>query len=127
MPVSPTNVSRKALRRGVQVQEAVIAEAGDLILVRLRASHFLWKMVRRVVGCLVGVGRGEISVQDFEGLFAGHSPYPARVTAPPSGLFLEEVIFPGEEFRRPLAPLPGVSQPRDPQPAAVTLRGGRGA
>ena len=89
----------------VLVREVSLAEAGDLILVRLRASHFLWKMVRRVVGCLVGVGRGEISVRDFEGLFAGPSPYPARVTAPPSGLFLEEVIFPGEEFRRPLEPV----------------------
>jgi hypothetical protein len=97
----------------VLVREAVLAEAGDLILVRLRASHFLWKMVRRVVGCLVGVGRGEISVKDFEGLFAGPSPYPARVTAPPSGLFLEEVIFPGEEFRRPLEPVLGVSNPRE--------------
>ena len=96
----------------VLVQEVVLAEAGDLILVRLRASHFLWKMVRRVVGCLVGVGRGEISGKDFEGLFAGQSPYPARVTAPPSGLFLEEVIFPGEEFLRPLEPVLGVSHPQ---------------
>jgi len=97
----------------VLVQEVVLAEAGDLILVRLRASHFLWKMVRRVVGCLVGVGRGEISVRDFEALFARPSPYPARVTAPPSGLFLEEVIFQGEEFRRPLEPVLGVSNPRE--------------
>jgi len=100
----------------VLVQEAVLAEAGDLILVRLRASHFLWKMVRRVVGCLAGVGRGEISVKDFEGLFVGSSPYPARVTAPPSGLFLEEVIFPGEEFLRPLEPVLGVSRPRELPP-----------
>ena len=97
----------------VLVQEVVLAEAGGLILVRLRASHFLWKMVRRVVGCLVGVGRGEITVKDFEGLFLGPSPYPARVTAPPSGLFLEEVIFQGEEFRRPLEPVLGVSSPRE--------------
>ncbi len=97
----------------VLMQEVVLAEAGDLILVRLRASHFLWKMVRRIVGCLVGVGRGEISVRDFEGLFAGPSPYPARVTAPPSGLFLEEVIFQGEQFRRPLEPVLGVSNPRE--------------
>jgi tRNA pseudouridine38-40 synthase len=62
-------------------------------------------MVRRVVGCLAGVGRGEISVREFEKLFSGHSPYPARVTAPPSGLFLEEVIFPGEAFSRPLEPM----------------------
>ncbi|MHB8834690.1 MAG: tRNA pseudouridine(38-40) synthase TruA [Candidatus Methylomirabilia bacterium] len=97
----------------VLVREAVLAEAGDLILVRLRASHFLWKMVRRVVGCLVGVGRGEISSKDFGGLFVGSSPYPARVTAPPSGLFLEEVIFPGEQFQRPLEPVLGVWNPRE--------------
>jgi tRNA pseudouridine38-40 synthase len=108
----------------VLVQEAVLVEAGDLILVRLRASHFLWKMVRRLVGCLVGVGRGEISVKDFEGLFIAPSPYPARVTAPPSGLFLEEVIFPGEEFRRPLEPVLGVSHPQ--QQERSKGRGGRG-
>jgi len=89
----------------VLVSEAVVAEAGDLILVRLRASHFLWKMVRRVVGCLAGVGRGELSAAAFAQLFGAPSPYPARVTAPPSGLFLEEVIYPGEAFARPLVPV----------------------
>jgi tRNA pseudouridine38-40 synthase len=95
----------------VLVREVAIAEAGDLVLVRLRASHFLWKMVRRVVGCLAGVGRGEISVADFEGLFEKPSPYPARVTAPPSGLFLEEVIYPGERFGRALAPVLTIESP----------------
>jgi len=109
----------------VLVEEVTLAEAGDLILVRLRASHFLWKMVRRVVGCLVGVGRGEISGREFEALFAGPSPYPARVTAPPSGLFLEEVIFPGEVFRRPLEPVLGVWHPQEPRPASG--RGARGS
>ena len=121
----------------VLVREAEIVEAGELILVRLRASHFLWKMVRRVVGCLVGVGRGEISGTDFEALFAGPTPYPARVTAPPSGLFLEEVIFPGEEFRRPLEPVLPVSRPQrrdraasaaqQGAPRSATARGGRGS
>lgn len=62
-------------------------------------------MVRRVVGSLVGVGRGEISLAGFGALFGAPSPYPARVTAPPSGLFLEEITYPGEQFRRPLAPV----------------------
>lgn len=109
----------------VLVQEAVLAEAGDLILVRLRASHFLWKMVRRVVGCLAGVGRGEISVREFEALFAGPSPYPARVTAPPSGLFLEEVVYGLEAFRRPLDPVLGVSHPQGTPPALPSASGGR--
>jgi tRNA pseudouridine38-40 synthase len=95
----------------VLVQEALVVEAGDLILVRLRASHFLWKMVRRVVGCLAGVGRGELTADGFERLFRGPSPYPARVTAPPSGLFLEEVIYPGEAFSRPLVPVLAVEPP----------------
>lgn len=96
----------------VLVDEATLAECGDLILVRVRASHFLWKMVRRLVGCLAGVGRGEITPRQFEALFDAPSSYPARVTAPPSGLFLEEVIYPGERFVRPLAPLPGVTRAR---------------
>jgi tRNA pseudouridine38-40 synthase len=104
----------------VLVREAAVAEVGDLILVRLRASHFLWKMVRRVVGCLVGVGGGEISVADFEALFGAPSPYPARVTAPPYGLFLEEVVYAGETYRRPLAPAFPVDR-------SVSGRGGRGA
>lgn len=110
----------------VLVSEVVLAEAGDLILVRLRASHFLWKMVRRVVGCLVGVGRGEITAKEFGDLFAGPSPYPARVTAPPSGLFLEEVIFAGEAFRRPLAPVVTVSlaQPRAGQGGSPACEAG---
>jgi tRNA pseudouridine38-40 synthase len=121
----------------VLVREATVAEAGALVLVRLRASHFLWKMVRRVVGCLVGVGRGEISAGDFEKFFAGPSPYPAKATAPPSGLFLEELIFPGEEFRRPLEPVFPVPAPQRREPAAAgerrgsprpaTGRGGRGS
>ncbi len=109
----------------VLVQQAVLVEAGDLILVRLRASHFLWKMVRRVVGCLAGVGRGEISVREFEGLFAGPSPYPAKVTAPPSGLFLEEVIYALEEFRRPLEPVLGVSHAQGAVSAPTSAIGER--
>jgi tRNA pseudouridine38-40 synthase len=104
----------------VLVQEATVAEAGDLVLVRLRASHFLWKMVRRLVGCLAGVGRGEIGARDFEGLFRAVSPYPARVTAPPSGLFLEEVIYRGESFTRPLVPAFAVDR-------TATARATRGA
>jgi tRNA pseudouridine38-40 synthase len=98
----------------VLVQEALVAEAGDLLLVRLRASHFLWKMVRRVVGCLAGVGRGEISEADFRQLLRAPSPYPARVTAPPSGLFLEEVVYANEAFVRPLEPVLPVRRPGRP-------------
>ena len=55
----------------VLVERAEVAGDGALILVRLAASHFLWKMVRRVVGTLVRVGAGELAERDFEALVRG--------------------------------------------------------
>jgi tRNA pseudouridine38-40 synthase len=89
----------------VLVERAEIACEGGLILVRLAASHFLWKMVRRVVGTLVRVGAGELAERDFEALVRGtgmHGVSTAAWTAPPSGLFLERVIYAGDP---PLPPL----------------------
>jgi tRNA U38,U39,U40 pseudouridine synthase TruA len=54
-------------------------------------------MVRRLIGSLVEVGRGRASVEDFARLIENtrsQSPLvPARVTVPPSGLFLESVDY----------------------------------
>ncbi len=80
----------------VVVDKATIFTDGDLILFRLTASHFLWKMVRRIVGMLAEVGRGSLSVDGFHRLLKFHSDAPAKFTAPPSGLFLEKVLYKGE-------------------------------
>ena len=69
----------------------------DLIVFRITASHFLWRMVRRIVGVLVRLGRGEITEEDFAGLLQGQTNSALDVaawTAPASGLFLERVIYP---------------------------------
>jgi tRNA pseudouridine38-40 synthase len=70
-----------------------LLEVNGLIVFRIAGSHFLWKMVRRIVGILVEVGRGNLSFQDVEGMLHTRSDLPARVTAPPSGLFLEQVLY----------------------------------
>jgi len=81
----------------VRVESAEITTDEHLILFRITASHFLWKMVRRLVGSLVEVGRGSVGVDDFARLIehpSSKSPLdPARATAPPSGLFLESVEY----------------------------------
>ena len=88
----------------VKVEESRLEPAGDLLLYRIAASHFLWKMVRRVVGALVAVGRGEMTAADLERLLERPSGEVAALTAPPSGLFLEQVLYSRAEPRRPLAP-----------------------
>lgn len=86
----------------VLVERLDLAEEGALILVRMRGSHFLWKMVRRVVGVLAEVGRGDMSVAAATGLLGKASDVPARLTAPPSGLFLERVFYAEGEADAPL-------------------------
>ena len=91
----------------VEVGRAELAEEGGLLLFRVGASHFLWKMVRRLVGALVEVGRGNLSVEEFGRLLERYSNAPAAWTAPPSGLFLERVLYEGDPAPGPLrAPFP---------------------
>jgi tRNA pseudouridine38-40 synthase len=80
----------------VRVETAGVFQSGHLILFRVGASHFLWKMVRRLVGALVEVGRGNLAPEDFRQLLRRRSREPAAWTAPPSGLFLERVLYPGD-------------------------------
>jgi tRNA pseudouridine38-40 synthase len=86
----------------VVVESAEIIADEHLILFRITASHFLWKMVRRLVGSLVEVGRGSVGIEDFAQLIerpmSGSKLEPARVTAPPSGLFLERIFYHNDKF-----------------------------
>ena len=81
----------------VVVEDAGLEVEGDLILFHITASHFLWRMVRRVVGVLVRLGKSEIGAEDFAGLLEGQADARLDVaawTAPASGLFLERVEYP---------------------------------
>ena len=77
----------------VVVEKSDVTEAGQEIHFRVTASHFLWKMVRRLAGTLVEVGRGNLDVAGVEKLLREKTATPAKWTAPPSGLFLESVRY----------------------------------
>ena len=77
----------------VVVESSEVLDRGDEIHYRVEASHFLWKMVRRLVGTLVEVGRGNLTASGVERLLFARSGEPAAWTAPPSGLFLERVRY----------------------------------
>ena len=80
----------------VVVESAEISVDDNLIVFRIEASHFIWKMVRRLTGTLVKVGRGEVSVEQFQELLSGKKNPKLDIaawTAPASGLFLEGVRY----------------------------------
>lgn len=101
----------------VVVEHAGIEIDDHLILFRIRASHFLWRMVRRIAGVLVKIGTGAVSLDDLRELLDGRcSPRldVAAWTAPASGLMLEEVVYPEP-------PPPGAPRKRSSDPPGKTL------
>lgn len=80
----------------VMLEALDIHEDGDLIVFRVAGSHFIWKLVRRLVGVIVEVGRGGLTPAEAAGLLATDSGVPARLTAPASGLFLASVRYAGD-------------------------------
>jgi tRNA pseudouridine38-40 synthase len=80
----------------VVVDSAGVEIEGHMVLFHIEASHFIWRMVRRLVGVLVRLGRGEITHEQFEKLLSGRCDRKLDVagwTAPASGLFLEKVTY----------------------------------
>ena len=82
----------------VLVQQVSISEDQGLLLVRVVGSHFLWHMVRRMVGILVAVGRGQLAPEDIPLLLRQPSDLPLGHTAPAAGLFFEKAFFGEEEL-----------------------------
>jgi tRNA pseudouridine38-40 synthase len=95
----------------VVLDEVAVAEAGPLVLVRVAGSHFLWKMVRRMVGVIAACGAGTLTpARASEWLVDPESAggEPARRTAPAAGLFLERVFYDGDRWPEPLRPPVGI-------------------
>jgi tRNA pseudouridine38-40 synthase len=83
----------------VVVESARLDQVGDELQIRIEASHFLWRMVRRIVGALVKVGMGEFPLADFAAALDGDVRYQdpiSRWTAPAAGLYLEAVRYPAD-------------------------------
>jgi tRNA pseudouridine38-40 synthase len=80
----------------VAIERLAVLERGALVLVGIEGSHFLWRMVRRLVGVLAEVGTGRMSISDVRALLTSSSAEPARMAAPASGLFLARVYYPSD-------------------------------
>lgn len=88
----------------VLVESLDILQQENLILIKICASHFLWKMVRRLTGALVEIGRGSLSLYEFESALKLQKGQ-LKFTAPPSGLFLEQVIYKDDIYNKELKPI----------------------
>ena len=76
------------------------AQSGELLLLRVRATHFYRRQVRRMVGAAVACALGEEEplrvVEDLRNPTEAANLYWGAKAAPASGLFLESVRYSGD-------------------------------
>ena len=60
---------------------------------RITANRFLRNMVRAVVGTLIDVGRGRLTIEGFSGVIAQKNRCQAGESMPAHALFLEDVVY----------------------------------
>ena len=80
------------------LQEVSVLRRGDLIEVELQASGFLYGMVRLVMGQLVAVAEGRLSLERFEQRWRTGARHEVKEAAPPHGLCLLRVGYPEPVF-----------------------------
>lgn len=68
-------------------------EKNDSLVFHIKANRFLRGMVRAIVGTLLEVGTGKISVSDFEQIILSKDRKKAGWSVPAEGLFLMEVNY----------------------------------
>ncbi len=64
----------------------------------ISADRFLRNMVRAVVGTLLEVGKGKLSIQGFKDIIEAKKRAKAGTSAPAHALFLVDVKYPESEF-----------------------------
>jgi tRNA pseudouridine38-40 synthase len=75
------------------VQRAEVSVQGLHVGIVLQANSFLYRMVRRVVGTLLLVGRGELPVAGFIDILNSADPNRAGPAVAPNGLCLTKVNY----------------------------------
>ncbi len=82
-----------------KLSSAHFEEQESQLVFSIRSNRFLRNMVRAIVGTLVEVGRGNLSVDDFVKIIQARDRRKAKTSAPAQGLFLTEVSYPEWVYR----------------------------
>jgi tRNA pseudouridine38-40 synthase len=84
---------RGAIRTIFHAELVELGEKSGRLKVVLAGDGFLRHMVRNIVGTLFDVGKGRLSLADFESIIAAKDRTGAGATAPANGLLLKKVFY----------------------------------
>ncbi|MCC8143379.1 MAG: tRNA pseudouridine(38-40) synthase TruA [Tannerellaceae bacterium] len=81
-----------------RITQAIWEQQGHVWVFTIRADRFLRNMVRAIVGTLLEVGRGKLTIEGVRRVIEAKDRCQAGTSVPGHALFLEDVTYPGEIF-----------------------------
>ena len=80
------------------VTKAIWEEENDILVFTISADRFLRNMVRAIVGTLLDVGKGKLTVSEFKNIIENKDRQKASSSAPAKGLSLTFVEYPEDIY-----------------------------
>lgn len=80
------------------VTEAYWEEQGSKLIFHITANRFLRNMVRAIVGTLIEIGQGKITLDEYKEIIASKKRAAAGYSVPGQGLFLTKIEYPKTIF-----------------------------
>jgi tRNA pseudouridine38-40 synthase len=77
-----------------KIYKAEWVEENELLIFTIAADRFLRNMVRAIVGTLINVGKGKISLEEFKAIIEKKNRSSAGLSVPACGLYLTTVTYP---------------------------------
>jgi tRNA pseudouridine38-40 synthase len=82
------------------IMQAEWEEADNLLVFTITANRFLRNMVRAIVGTILQVGYGNLSIEEFKKIIEAKDRRKAAASALAQGLFLTGIEYPSKIFSR---------------------------
>ncbi len=76
------------------ITKALWVQEGGLITFHIDSNRFLRGMIRGLVGTMLQVGRGQISLEDFHTIIRSNNEQNVDFSTPAHGLYLSEIQYP---------------------------------
>ncbi len=81
-----------------KMYKAVWEEKEDRLIFTISADRFLRNMVRAIVGTLISIGKGKVSIEEFKEIIEKKNRSRAGLSVPACGLYLTKVNYPTNYF-----------------------------
>jgi tRNA pseudouridine38-40 synthase len=85
-----------------EIKEVEWQQIDHQLIFTIKANRFLRNMVRAIVGTLLEVGAGELSIKDFRNVIEKGNRSNAGESVPACGLYLTKIEYPKELFFSPI-------------------------